>query len=59
MALHVLLEVRRCLELLVAVLAGVDLDARQLFPVLLQVQRELALENELISALHTDQILRC
>lgn len=58
MTLHVLLEVCRRLELLVAGLASVDLDARQLLPVLLQVQRQLALENELIPALHADQILQ-
>ena len=51
MTLHVLLEVCRRLELLVTGLAGVDLDARQLFTVLLQVQGELALKDELISAL--------
>lgn len=54
MTLHVLLEVCGCLELLVAGLAGVDLDARQLLAVLLQVQRELALKNELIATLYAD-----
>ena len=53
-----LLEVCRRLELFVTGFAGVDLDARQLLTVLLQVQRELALENELISTLYTDQILQ-
>lgn len=56
--LHVLLEVCRRLELLVAGLTGVDLDAWQLLAVLFQVQRELALENKLISALCADQILQ-
>lgn len=58
MTLHVLLEVRGCLQLLVTGLAGVDFDARQLFTMLIQVQRELALKNKLISALGTDQILQ-
>lgn len=58
MTLHVLLEVCGCLELLVTGLTGVDLDARQLLAVLLQVQRELTLENKLIPALCTDQILQ-
>lgn len=53
-----LLYLRRRLELLVAGLAGVDLDARELLPMLLQMQRELALKNKLISALNTDQILQ-
>lgn len=52
-----LLYLRRRLELLVTGLAGVDLDARELLPMLLQMQRELALKNKLISALSTDQIL--
>lgn len=56
--LHVLFEVRRRLELLLAGLAGVDADARQLFAMLLQVQGELALKHKLISALRTDQILQ-
>lgn len=58
MTLCVLLEVRGRLKLLAAGLAGVDLDARQLLAVLLHVQRELALEDKLISALCTDQILQ-
>lgn len=53
-----LLYLRRRLELLVTGLAGVDLDARELLPMLLQMQRELALKNKLISALSTDQILQ-
>lgn len=58
MTLHVLFEVGRRLELLFAGLAGVDSDARQLFAVLLQVQGELALQDKLISAFWTDQILQ-
>lgn len=58
MALHVLFEVCRRLELLFATLAGVDSDARQLFAMLLQVEGELALQDKLISALWTDQILQ-
>lgn len=56
--LHVLFEVRRRLELFFAGLAGVDSDARQLFAMLLQVKGELALQDKLIAALWTDQILR-
>lgn len=56
--LHVLFEVCCRLELLFAGLAGVDSDARQLFAMLLQVEGELALQDKLISALWTDQILQ-
>lgn len=56
--LHVLFEVRRRLELFFAGLAGVDSDARQLFAMLLQVKGELALQDKLIAALWTDQILQ-
>lgn len=58
MTLHVLFEVRRRLELFFAGLAGVDSDARQLFAMLLQVKGELALQDKLIAALRTDQILQ-
>lgn len=58
MTLHMFLEVRRRLELLLAAFAGVDLDARQLFAMLLQVERELALEDKLIPALSADEILQ-
>ena len=58
MTLHVLFEVCRRLELLLAGLAGVDADARQLFAMLLQVQGELALQDKLVSALWTNQILQ-
>lgn len=57
MTLHVFFEVRRRLELFFAGLAGVDSDARQLFAMLLQVEGELALQDKLIAALWTDQIL--
>lgn len=58
MALHVLFEVSRRLELFFAGLAGVDSDARQLFAMLLQVKGELALQDKLIAALWTDQVLQ-
>lgn len=54
MTLHVLLEVHRRFKLLVAGLAGVHPDARQLLAVLLEVQRQLALQDELIAALGAD-----
>lgn len=54
MTLHVLLEVQRCFELLVAGLAGVHPDARQFLAVLLQMQRQLALQDKLIAALGAD-----
>ena len=55
--LHVLLELSGHLEVLAAGLAGVDLDAGQLLPMLLEVERELAVQDELIPALGADQIL--
>lgn len=52
-----LLELCGHLEVLAAGLAGVDLDAGQLLPMLLEVERQLALQDELIPALGADQVL--
>lgn len=58
MTLCVLPQLHERLELLAAGFAGVHLNARKLLPVLLHVQRELALEDELIAALRADEVLQ-
>jgi len=55
---RVLLELGRRRQLLATRLAGEHLGPGQLLAVLLRVRRQLALEDELISALATDKVLR-
>lgn len=57
MNLQVLLQLSGHLEVLAAGLAGVDLDACQLLAVLLQMQGQLAVQDELVPTLRTDKIL--